>query len=668
MDITQSYAKPSTATISPNGDLRLSISAELSRPGVSLDAQVKNSLGYARVMLALYAVVSSDLRQKQKDYTAYQKWVQARYLEELDAEMGTQLRRLPGLDDRRKAIKGRLSELSKQTAPLESSLQGGEFYTARAKYYEWLWDNDREAWMILDPVVSVHPDCVVFEVFSVDESSYGRVTVPMDQLDTFGTTVCGTTNVDYSRALANEIRRVRSYRPAFLSVNSGGVSVATGAGDRLEKKIDLPPTWVRGFLQVQSAATFPGTNVTLSASTLAEVLSALRRRRENKGPRSLKFVLEPGKKPNIVIEPWNVVISEPTHVFEGDFTGEIRIWGRRRLLTLEDMLPYADKIEARLLGSGMPSYWTVFQQGHRFDMGISGWTKNDWSRSARFDLLAATKAVTDGDVAQASQLLEKRLRLSPAELASISDLSQDSAASALQRLCRQGMAMYDLADGVYRWRQLLPFPVPEDESDARMNLARRIAGSGGVVFKKPGEDEDEESTFGMANADPSIERFRASVRGGESKRERKFNVVLDLDGDGRVCFASCDCSFYRREKLRQGPCPHILATAALAASQSTKDVTVKSAGGGTGGGAVLNPTPLKDLTFVFTGALTLFTREQAEAIVEQGGGKASGSVSKTTSYLVAGDKAGSKLDKAKQLGVKVLTEQQFQDMREGKTV
>ena len=160
------------------------------------------------------------------------------------------------------------------------------------------------------------------------------------------------------------------------------------------------------------------------------------------------------------------------------------------MLTLEDMLPYADKIEARLLGSGMPSYWTVFQQGHRFDMGISGWTKNDWSRSARFDLLAATKAVTDGDVAQASQLLEKRLRLSPAELASISDLSQDSAASALQRLCRQGMAMYDLADGVYRWRQLLPFPVPEDESDARMNLARRIAGSGGVVFKKPGEDEE----------------------------------------------------------------------------------------------------------------------------------------------------------------------------------
>ena len=666
MEITQSYAKPSTATLTDNGGLRLGIATELSRPGVSLDAQVKDSLAYARVMLALYEVVSSDLRTKQKDYTAYQKWVQERYLEELDSSMGTQLRRLPALTQRRTVLKNRIGEIAKQTQPLESSLQSAEFFTARAKYYKWLWDHDKDAWMILDPVVSVHPDCVVFEVFSIDESSYGRVTVPMDKLDTFGEVAFGTTNVDYSRALANEIRRVRSYRPAFLSVNAGGVSIATGAGEHLEKKIDLPPTWVRGFLQVQSAATFPGTNVTLSGSTVAEVLSALRRQREDAGPRSLKFVLEPGKKPAIIIEPWNITIAEPVHVFNGDFTGEIRIWGRRRLLTLENLLPYAEKVEARLLGTGMPSYWTVFQKSHRFDLGLSGWTKNDWSRSARFDLLAATKSVTDGDVTQAAELLERKLRLSPTELAAISDLAQDSAASALQKLCREGRAMYDLADGVYRWRQLLPFPVPEDESDARMNLARRIAATGGVVFKKPGEDDEEESTFGTAMTDESMERFRASVRGGESKRERKFNVVLDLDGDGRVRFAQCDCSFYRREKLRQGPCPHILATAALASSQSVKAGSAAKSSGSSS--AALDPDRFKGMTFVFTGALTLFTREQAEAIVEQNGGKAVGSVSKNTTYLVAGDKAGSKLAKAQQLGVRVLTEQQFQDMREGKTV
>lgn len=68
------------------------------------------------------------------------------------------------------------------------------------------------------------------------------------------------------------------------------------------------------------------------------------------------------------------------------------------------------------------------------------------------------------------------------------------------------------------------------------------------------------------------------------------------------------------------------------------------------------------LTFVLTGALSSFTRDEASAIIESYGGKASSSVSKKTSYVLAGENAGSKLTKAESLGIKIITEAEFAEM------
>jgi DNA ligase (NAD+) len=67
-------------------------------------------------------------------------------------------------------------------------------------------------------------------------------------------------------------------------------------------------------------------------------------------------------------------------------------------------------------------------------------------------------------------------------------------------------------------------------------------------------------------------------------------------------------------------------------------------------------------TFVFTGTLTRFTRDEAKRLVEREGGHAAGSVSKKTDFVVAGAEAGSKLDKAKELGIRVLSEDEFLEM------
>ncbi len=71
---------------------------------------------------------------------------------------------------------------------------------------------------------------------------------------------------------------------------------------------------------------------------------------------------------------------------------------------------------------------------------------------------------------------------------------------------------------------------------------------------------------------------------------------------------------------------------------------------------------LKGLTFVFTGSLDKLTRERAEEMVRENGGDASSSVSKETDYVVAGEEPGSKYDKAKKLGVKIITEEKFLNM------
>ena len=73
-------------------------------------------------------------------------------------------------------------------------------------------------------------------------------------------------------------------------------------------------------------------------------------------------------------------------------------------------------------------------------------------------------------------------------------------------------------------------------------------------------------------------------------------------------------------------------------------------------------TQLAGKTFVLTGTLEKYTRDDAKQLIEDAGGKVSGSVSKKTNYVVAGAEAGSKLDKARELGVSVIDEAELEKL------
>ncbi len=537
MQVTQSYARPSSAKTDNKGT-KFSFSAEISRNPVSINAMILNSLGYARIMLALRQIVKGDWRTPQKDHTAYQEWVNERYVEQLPEHLKHIEAKKVAFLTKREVLKAKKAGIIKQLRPLQAEVE-----KARKQYYAWLYQNDRDKWYVLDPVISVHKDSVIFEAFSLDESAYGRVSVPMKNLEVFNNIDYGTTNIDFSQALADEIYRVRNYRPAWLKVEYDKVELSTAVGSNVEKKIDLPESWVRGFLQVQSASTLDGTSLDINAQTLAKVLEILAQKKEKESPRSLRFILKKGEKIKIIIDPWNIEITD-TNIFEGENEGEIRLWGRRRLMVLNDLLPYTDKVNVKLLGTGMPSYWSVELDGHRFDVGLSGWTDNDWAKKGNFDLLASANKKVNIDIKKVEQILIKNLSTNSKEVAEIMNIDRSAATSALQELCKNGQAMYDHLTQNYRWRQLLKqdIKLTESEEDDRLKYAIELIQNKQVeiIYEK--------------DLEKNIKEYKVGVQG-----KNLYQPIIQLDLDGRIKFADCTCSHHRRNKLRQGPCSHIMS-------------------------------------------------------------------------------------------------------------
>lgn len=511
----------------------------------------KGTLGrpllFREALGALHQVVTSDFKYRPRDRFAFQAW-----LEEQDRRF------VASLKTKGEASRKRVEELEAAKAELDRRREGrlGPFYEARRKYFEYAFHNQYELNYLFDPVITVHPDELFFEAFSKDESSYARVGARYDLFERIDAFECGTTNIDFSARLAAELDRVRTYRRTEFDVAPTGFGVkVAGSPPHHEKKIDLPESWVQGFLQVQSTMVMGLTRVRLAPIDLFNILRLLRRRKAHTSPRALRWELVPGQRTKVVFEPWEATIElSPASIFTGDKAASIRTWGRDRLRVLARLLPVTQSIDVHLAGFGLPSVYVLDLGEVSFTLALSGWTDNDWTGGAKFDLLTRRLAATPEELMLAYELLRKERRATDAAMAQRTKLTLEKTRSVLSHLCQVGRAMFDLSTRTFRHRDLFlaPFTLKDAakaalpaqaETTPAAKAAREIVASDNVriIARRP-------FSGGF--------KLSGSARGQAGPRVRPQIVVNHA---GEILEGSCTCEFYRSHQLTQGPCEHLLA-------------------------------------------------------------------------------------------------------------
>ena len=505
--------------------------SQLQRDAVQFSGKLKQPLAFREALATLFAIVGSDYRYVPKDRTAYTAFMQMR-----------------------------------------RSNQNQGLAKAYRAYFDWLLRNDPLAYLILDPVISVHPDAVVMEVFSKDEGCYASLSFDHSFFASEGPVQYGTTNIDFSPELAQGIEQIRSFRETQLTIGQQAVGLTSQTAEALpnseviEKRINVPQSWLRGFLQVQSSAQLAADVFYLKPLDLYNALRYLRLHADVKGKRrGLRIELEPKQAPRLVLEPHDVVINGSAEAYQGKVAKVVRLWGRRRLQLIKRFLPYTQSIEVRLLGNGMPSFWILRGEGMTLTVAITGFTASNWSQALNFDLLLPRRADSLATLKTVTSHLQSVWVAPLSEIANHTGLEVAACRAALQQACQQGLVTYDAAHQVYRYRPLTEQPLDMSQFQFRQP-AEKLAYD---LLSRPNAI----SALTLNLIPQEGVEISATITVKEDKRE--YLSQLKLNEEGQVSKASCSCHQIMQHGLSQGACSHLIALRlAYAEHQAKRDVNL----------------------------------------------------------------------------------------------
>ncbi len=489
---------------------KIALSLDDTRGTIGVRGHIREPALFRDAFMTAATIMRSDLRYKGRDRTAYLAYL--------------------------------MSKGKKATAAI---------WEAQKSFLDHAFAHEDKKISVLDPILTVHPDQVSLEVFSRDESAYARLAISNDAFDARAA-AHGTTFVDLSDGFVDQIDRMRAYREIELDASSSPVPDAKAE----TRAIEVPYAWLRGFLQVQSAATLPAVSCEIEPVDLYNLLFVLRTRTAKKSPRGLRFELIGGSRPRLVVEPWNIVLECHGPVHHGPPL-VIRTFGRQRLLALARILPYLRSARVQLLGPGLPVFWILDLGKVTLTTAFTGWTESSWASAASFDSLmpsardASVRTLADsvGGILAAQGPMAL-----PAIVAAASTKGETGKVrEALQLECLRGRVLYDLSQNVYRPRDLLPKGIDDKEirfgspreAKAHRLLGDEAAGTGDVKLTKIHEIAGE-----------GVE-IHGEIVDKESHRTFMPRFMTDLEG--RAKDAWCSCPTFRRSGMREGPCEHMIA-------------------------------------------------------------------------------------------------------------
>ncbi len=557
MKVNYKYASPSRC-MQAGDKATLGLSPDLSRDEkVSFSGKLKHPLLFRDAMLMLREIVISDTGMKTKERPEYFEWLD----QEIERRINEHKEYMPNV---REALKKEIDTYDvqlfhqnheiKKLLDIQKNLQKQideydawkDYNKIERDFWKFIKDRDYSLWFVLDPVITVHNDQVSFEAFSIDESIYGCLSVAMDEFDLLQQPALGTTNIDFSVKLEKEMQRFRSYTDVTLSINPEGFTVDNDiVPEYVEKKIDLPDTWIKGFNQVSSAAALSGIEIELSPSDMYDICAFLRKHKEKKSPRYMKWILEPGQRVQIVFEPFGTVITLNA-VYNGQQRREEKIWGRRRWLVTEKLIPLSKAFYVRLLGFGMPQFIRADMGTMQMVIGFSSWSSNDWVKGTAFNIMAGFTGM--GCYDRVYPLMKNKRCLSMNEIYNnIPGTKNNKTKAGIGMLFRRGEGYFDIASNKVRFRQLCNTPIPEELYEVT-DIERDVQKYSKLTFDN------------MTVRYTQRKEFIFSTKYNQHGLVPSDNTEIVIDQDGQITKVDCCCSKFKRgEKNISDPCAHILA-------------------------------------------------------------------------------------------------------------